>query len=51
MEGFDHARAKKLLSLPCGASVAMIIGIGRRAEGGVYGPQFRGPREAFVHKI
>jgi nitroreductase len=48
MEGFDEARVKKLLGLPSAASVVMVISAGKRAEGGIYGPQLRLPREEFV---
>lgn len=51
MEGFDESRVRKLLSLPSDASVVMVIGAGRRAEAGVYGPQYRAERELFVKKI
>ena len=45
MEGFDSLRVRKLLSLPRGAEITMIIGCGIRDEGGVYGPRFRIPFE------
>ena len=48
MEGFDEARVKKILGLPCAASVVMVISAGKRVEGGIYGPQLRLPRELFV---
>lgn len=48
MEGFDERRVKRLLRLGRGAHVVMVIGAGRRAKGGVYGPQFRLPLEEFV---
>jgi nitroreductase len=51
MEGFDQKRAKKLLKLPCGAYITMILGVGRRAEKGVYGPQIRGSRDLFIHRV
>ena len=51
MEGFDQVRVKKLLQLPKGANVVMILGIGQAAEGGLYGPRIRGPRELFIKKI
>lgn len=51
MEGFDQTRVKKLLQLPGAASVVMIIGLGRAAEGGLYGPRIRGPRDWFIQKI
>jgi nitroreductase len=48
MEGFDSWKVKSALNLPCKAEIAMIISAGRRAEGGVYGPRIRFPREQFV---
>lgn len=48
MEGFDALRVRRLLGLPRGAKVTMVISSGRRAAGGVYGPRFRFPRETFV---
>jgi nitroreductase len=48
MEGFDEARIKKLLRLPGAATVVMVISAGKRAEGGIYGPQLRLPREEFI---
>ena len=41
MEGFDVQRVKKLLALPSGADVTMVISAGKRAEGGIYGARFR----------
>lgn len=51
MEGFDEVRVKRLLNLPRGASITMVISAGRRAANGVYGPRIRGSRELFVHKV
>ena len=41
MEGFDNVRVKRLLGLPFGADVTMVISAGKRAEGGIYGDRFR----------
>ncbi|OAN11412.1 nitroreductase [Photobacterium jeanii] len=41
MEGFDSVRAKKLLDLPKGAEITMIIGCGKRAEDGIYSERHR----------
>ena len=41
MEGFDVVRVKRLLGLPRGADVTMVISAGKRAEGGIYGERFR----------
>lgn len=51
MEGFDEVRVKKLLNLPRGAHVAMVLAAGKRNIGGVYGPQIRLPIENFVFTI
>lgn len=41
MEGFDSKRVKKLLNLPSGAEINMIIGCGKGLPEGVYGERFR----------
>ncbi|NNK39828.1 MAG: nitroreductase family protein, partial [Winogradskyella sp.] len=41
MEGSDTLRVKKILSLPRGAEINMIIGCGIRDDKGIYGPRFR----------
>lgn len=51
MEGFDEKRVKKILDLKCGEHVVMIISAGKRAKGGVYGPQIRFDRSQFVERI
>ncbi len=43
MEGSDTLRVKKILGLPPGAEINMVIGCGVRDEKGVYGPRFRLP--------
>ncbi len=44
MEGSDTLRVKKILNLPRGAEINMIIGCGiRNEEKGIYGPRFRVP--------
>lgn len=48
MEGFDSWRVAKLLNLPDDAEVSMVIGLGVRAAGGVYGPRLRFDRKLFV---
>ena len=46
MEGFDSMRVKRVLNLPAGAEITMVIGCGiRDGEKGVYGPRFRIPFE------
>ena len=45
MEGSDTLMVKKILNLPMGAEINMVIGCGVRAENGVYGTRFRVPFE------
>jgi nitroreductase len=51
MEGFDEKRVKRILNLPRGAEINMIIAVGKGTEKGVWGPRFRVPYEKviFVH--
>jgi nitroreductase len=51
MEGFDSKRIKKLLDLPCDANVTMVIGAGKRAENGIYGPRVRFERNNFIKEV
>ena len=51
MEGSDTLRVKKILNLPRGAEINMIIGCGLRDDNGVYGPRFRIPFEEVYHKV
>ena len=44
-EGYDSHRIKKLLHLPCGAEVSMLITCGIREERGIWGERFRLPFE------
>ena len=48
IEGLDSKRVKRLLGLPRRAGITMAISMGKRAEGGVYGPRFRFPSEDFI---
>lgn len=48
MEGFDAVRVKKLLQLPRGAEVNMIVGIGKGTSEGIYNPRIRVPFEEVV---
>jgi nitroreductase len=41
MEGFDSKRVKKLLNLPKGSEINMIIGCGKGLPDGIYGERFR----------
>lgn len=51
MEGSDTLRVKKVLGLPWGAEINMIIACGVRDEKGVYGPRFRIPFDEVYKKI
>ena len=43
--GYDSHRIKKLLHLPCGAEVSMVVTCGIREEHGIWGERFRLPFE------
>ena len=45
MEGSDTLVVKRILNLPMGAEINMVIGCGVRAEHGIYGNRFRVPFE------
>lgn len=51
MEGSDTLRIKKILKLPRGAEINMVIGCGIRKPEGVYGKRFRVPFEEVYFKI
>lgn len=51
MEGLDTRMAKKLLGLPYGAEVNMVISCGYRKEEGIYGPRLRVPFEEVYNRI
>ncbi len=51
MEGFDECRLKKLLNLKCNERVVMVISVGQRAPHGVWGTQFRVPKDWVVKEI
>ena len=50
MEGFDKRRVKKMLKLPYGAEINMIVSVGKGTEKGVWGPRYRVPYEEVVFK-
>ncbi|HDR1021822.1 TPA: nitroreductase family protein [Pasteurella multocida] len=45
LEGFDSGRVKKILNLPCGAEINMIVCCGIRTEKGIQGERYRLPFE------
>ena len=51
MEGSDTWRVKKLLGLPFGAEINMIVSCGIRVEKGVYGERFRIPFEEVYKEV
>ena len=51
MEGSDTLRVKKLLNLPFGAEINMIVSCGIRDEKGVYGERFRVPFNEIYKEI
>ena len=51
MEGSDTLRIKKLLGLPRGAEINMVIGCGIRSDHGIYGPRFRVPFEETYKRL
>lgn len=51
MEGSDTLRVKRILNLPSGAEINMVIGCGIRDEKGIYEPQFRVPFGEVYHTI
>ncbi|WP_317041826.1 nitroreductase family protein [Aquimarina aggregata] len=51
MEGSDTILIKKILDLPIGAEINMVIGCGVRDEKGIYAPQFRIPFEEVYFEI
>ncbi len=51
MEGMDSKRVRKILDLPKGAKINMVISCGKRAEGGVYGPRFRLPIDEVFFEV
>lgn len=51
MEGSDTLRVKKILNLPRGSEINMIIGCGIRKEEGIYGKRFRVPFEEVYTEI
>jgi nitroreductase len=50
MEGLDSKRVKSLLGLPRRAGITMAVSVGKRAEGGVYGPRFRFDSKRAIHE-
>ncbi len=51
MEGHDSKRISKLLNLPSGAEICMVIGCGKGLPEGVYGKRFRVPTEVLILEV
>ena len=51
MEGFDEARVKRILNLSRRARVVMMISVGMRNPKGLWGDQFRFPKEQSVYVV
>ena len=51
MGGFDEVRMRKILNLPSGAEVTMMMAVGNRKPEGLYGPQIRLSQADVVHKV
>jgi nitroreductase len=51
MEGFDSRRVKRILNLPLGAEINMIVSCGIREDNGVWGDRMRVPFEEVYHNI
>ncbi len=51
IEGCDEVRVARILKLPRGAKVSLLVSCGIRAEGGVWGERFRLPFDEQYHRI
>lgn len=51
MEGHDACRVRKILGIPSDGELVMIISVGKRDVGGVYGRRFRLESERFIKEI
>jgi nitroreductase len=51
MEGMDENRIRKIIDMPKGSEVCMIISAGKRAANGIYGPRIRFDEKLFVHEV
>lgn len=51
MEGFDAVRARKILKLPKDAEIVMFLGVGKRADNGIYNSRLRFSREQFIKQV
>ena len=51
LEGFDSWRIKRLLHLPCGTEINMVVSCGIRLPKGVWGDRYRQPFDQTYHRI
>ncbi|WBL43520.1 nitroreductase family protein [Algoriphagus halophytocola] len=51
MEGYDSKRVSKLLHLPKGAEICMIIGCGKGLPEGIYGERFRVNKSDLIQEV
>lgn len=51
LEGFDSTKVKRILKLPLGAEVNMVIPCGLRDEGGIWGDRMRIPFDEIYHTV
>ena len=51
MEGFDSLRVRRALKLTRTETIVMVISVGERTDRGIWGEQFRVPRETVVKEI
>lgn len=51
MEGFDSKKMKRILNLPYGAEINMVVSCGIRDEKGIWGDRMRVPFNEVYHKI
>ena len=51
MEGFDSRKVKRILNLPLGAEINMVVSCGIREERGVWGDRMRVPFDEVYRKI
>jgi nitroreductase len=51
MEGIDSSRVKKILNLKYSQDVVMVLGCGKRAPGGIYGPRVRFDSKDYIKEV
>lgn len=51
VEGFDEYRVRRLLRLPSGARISLVVSCGKRTDKGVWGERFRFPFDEVYHRL